>query len=229
MVKENNKARDLQRLSVFVFISSMLLVVLLIQLNGEFTTFAYESKGLEDVSSEDGQICPVQSECDRPNDNGTDVHNVTERVTIPPKSDNESGLVAGSIMNDSNRSESANSLADNMLLDNVTTNSFQNMINITTDKQAYNAGELINIVVKNMGQEQLLFPNSALGLTIRNLASNELYPILSSQIIVILNPGDSKSLQWDQVGINGNQAPSGNYSASVSSGINSAATTFTIK
>jgi len=61
------------------------------------------------------------------------------------------------------------------------------------------------------------------------LASKELYPILSSQVITILSPGDSKSLEWDQTGNDGYQAPSGNYSASVKSGINSADTTFSIK
>jgi hypothetical protein len=103
------------------------------------------------------------------------------------------------------------------------------MINITTDKQIYNPGEKVRISIKNTGSEQLTFPNSALGLTIRNLASNELYPILSSQVITILSPGDSKSLEWDQMGIDGNQAPSGNYTASVNSGINSADTNFSIK
>jgi hypothetical protein len=103
------------------------------------------------------------------------------------------------------------------------------MINITTDKQIYNPGEKVSISIKNMGSEQLTFPNSALGLTLRNLASNELYPILSSQVITILSPGDSKSLVWDQMGIDGNQAPSGNYTASVNSGINTAQTTFSIR
>ena len=75
----------------------------------------------------------------------------------------------------------------------------------------------------------MTFPNSALGLKIRNVASDELYPILSSQVITILGPGDSKSLRWDQMGVNGNQAPSGNYSASVSSDISEAQTTFSIR
>jgi hypothetical protein len=88
---------------------------------------------------------------------------------------------------------------------------------------------MVGILVKNLGSAQLTFPNSALGLMIRNLASNELYPILSSQVITIIGPGDSKSLQWDQVGIDGSQAPSGNYSASVNSGINTAETSFSIK
>ena len=64
---------------------------------------------------------------------------------------------------------------------------------------------------------------------LKNLASNELYPILSSQVITILGPGDSKSLRWDQIGVNGNQAPAGNYSASVDSDIGTAQTTFSIR
>jgi hypothetical protein len=102
------------------------------------------------------------------------------------------------------------------------------MISITTDKQIYNPGEIVSISITNRGSEQLTFPNSALGLTIRNLATDELYPILSSQVITILSPGDSKSLRWDQMAFDGYQAPSGNYSASVNSGINTAETTFSI-
>ena len=120
-------------------------------------------------------------------------------------------------------------MANDTFVNGEIKNSISDIINITTDKQIYNPGEIVGISIKNSGSEQLIFPNSALGLKIKNLASNELYPILSSQVITILGPGDSKSLQWDQIGIDGNQAPSGNYSASVNSGINTAETSFSIK
>jgi hypothetical protein len=103
------------------------------------------------------------------------------------------------------------------------------MLDIETDKQTYDAGEIVSILITNNGSEELTFPNSALGLTIKNMASNELYPILSSQVITILDPGDSKSLRWDQMGVNGNQVPTGNYSASVDSDIGTAQTTFSIR
>ncbi|HSA73250.1 MAG TPA: hypothetical protein VLD84_04770, partial [Nitrososphaeraceae archaeon] len=186
---------------------------------------------IENALSEGGQICPLESECDRQNENQTNAHNMTVNVPAPGKTENGQGSIgdSGSIVNNSNNVQNETNLANDKLVNGEIKNSISNMINITTDKEIYNPGEIVGISIKNLGSEQLTFPNSALGLKIRNLASNELYPILSSQVITILGPGDSKSLQWDQIGIDGNQAPSGNYSASVNSGINTAETTFSIK
>ena len=206
---------------------SLVLVIVLssIQLI-DFKIFASEENAL----SEGGQICPLESECNRQNENQSDAHNMT--LNVPSgKIENGQGSIdsPGSIVNDSNNVQNGTAFANNTLVNGEIKNSIGDIINITTDKQSYNPGEMVGISIKNMGSEQLTFPNSALGLMIRNLASNELYPILSSQVITILGPGDSKSLQWDQVGIDGSQAPSGNYSASVNSGINTAETSFSIK
>jgi hypothetical protein len=209
----------------------MLLIILPTQLIHNFIEiFAYEDprSNVVKVLSEGGQICPLESECNKQNKNQTDIQNMTQNVPSLGKLEPGQGSNTSSITNDSIVQNETN-------LDNITSlngeikNSIQDMINITTDKQIYNPGEKVSISIKNMGSEELTFPNSALGLTLRNLASNELYPILSSQVITILSPGDSKSLVWDQIGLNGNQAPSGNYTASVNSGINTAQTTFSIR
>jgi hypothetical protein len=204
-------------------------VLSLIQLNN-FKVFASDA-WVENALSEGGQVCPLESECDRQNENQTDAHNMTVNVPAPGKTENGQGSIgdSGSIVNNSNNVQNETNLANDTLVNGEIKNSISDIINITTDKQTYNPGEIVSISIKNLGSEQLTFPNSALGLKIKNLASNELYPILSSQVITILGPGDSKSLQWDQIGIDGNQAPSGNYSASVNSGINTAETSFSIK
>ncbi|MFZ0253279.1 MAG: hypothetical protein WAL28_05705, partial [Nitrososphaeraceae archaeon] len=196
----------------------------MIQLDN-FKVFASDA-WVENALSEGGQVCPLESECDRQNENQTDAHNMTVNVPAPGKTENGQGSIgdSGSIVNNSNNVQNETSLANDTLVNGEIKNSISNIINITTDNQTYNPGEIVSISIKNLGSEQLTFPNSALGLKIKNLASNELYPILSSQVITILGPGDSKSLQWDQIGIDGNQAPSGNYSASVNSGINTAET-----
>ncbi|MFZ0656130.1 MAG: hypothetical protein WAM19_05745 [Nitrososphaeraceae archaeon] len=201
----------------------------MIQLDN-FKVFASDA-WVENALSEGGQVCPLESECDRQNENQTDAHNMTVNVPAPGKTENGQGSIgdSGSIVNNSNNVQNETSLANDTLVNGEIKNSISDIINITTDKQTYNPGEIVSISIKNLGSEQLTFPNSALGLKIKNLASNELYPILSSQVITILGPGDSKSLQWDQIGIDGNQAPSGNYSASVNSGINTAETSFSIK
>ena len=232
MINHNNRrVRGDGNFIILLFGYLLVLVSVLtsIQLNN-FKVFASDA-WVENALSEGGQVCPLESECDRQNENQTDAHNMTVNVPAPGKTENGQGSIgdSGSIVNNSNNVQNENNLANDTLVNGEIKNSISDIINITTDKQTYNPGEIVSISIKNLGSEQLTFPNSALGLKIKNLASNELYPILSSQVITILGPGDSKSLQWDQIGIDGNQAPSGNYSASVNSGINTAETSFSIK
>jgi hypothetical protein len=232
MINHNNRrVRGDRNFTILLFSYSLVLVSVLssIQVNN-FKIFASDA-WIVNALSEGGQICPLESECDRQNENQTDAHNMTVNVPAPGKTENGQGSIggSGSIVNNSNNVQNETNLANDTLVDGEIKNSISDIISITTDKQTYNPGEIVGISIKNLGSEQLTFPNSALGLMVRNLASNELYPILSSQVITILGPGDSKSLQWDQIGIDGNQAPSGNYSASVNSGINTAETSFSIK
>ena len=224
----NRKASDVVKIPPLLFAFFILLIVLSTQFVHNLMILAYDSKAVDNALSEGGQICPLDSKCEKQKENQTDTHNMTQNVPSTGKSENGQGSVASSILNNSNGSQNQTNLSNTSSL-NGGLNNFRDMINITTDKQIYNPGEKVNISIKNIGTEQLTFPNSALGLTIRNVASKELYPILSSQVITILSPGDSKSLEWDQMGNDGNQAASGNYSASVKSGINSAETTFSIK
>ena len=214
---------------LFSYLLVLVSVLSLIQLDN-FKVFASDA-WVENALSEGGQVCPLESECDRQNENQTDAHNMTVNVPAPGKTENGQGSIgdSGSIVNNSNSIQNETNLANDTLVNGEIKNSISDILNITTDKQTYNPGEIVSISIKNLGSEELTFPNSALGLKIKNLATNELYPILSSQVITILGPGDSKSLQWDQIGIDGNQAPSGNYSASVNSGINTAETSFSIK
>lgn len=228
--QKGRKARTPKSVPLFLFINFMLLVVLLApQLINGFSIFAYDLKEIGNALSEGGQICPLESECDKQKDNQTDAHNMTQNAPSAGNTNNEQNSIANSITNNSNRSQNETNLANGTLLNGEIKNSIQDTISMTTDKSIYDPGEIVSISIANNGSEQLTFPNSALGLTIRNLETNELYPILSSQVITILGPGDSKSLRWDQMGIDGTQAPSGNYSASVNSGINTGETTFSIR
>ena len=230
MVQDRNRnPRDLVKLLPYLSVFFMMLIVPATQVIHNLMIFAYDPKEVDNVLSEGGKVCPLESECNKENKNQTDTHNMTLNVPNPGKLDDEQGSAASPTINNSTGTQNETNLGNTTTPNGEIKNSIQDMIKITTDKQIYNPGEKVSISIKNTGSEQLTFPNSALGLTIRNLASKELYPILSSQVITILSPGDSKSLEWDQMGINGNQAPSGNYTASVNSGINSADTTFSIK
>lgn len=110
---------------------------------------------------------------------------------------------------------------------NVTSNN-DNPLIMTTDQNIYSPGETVNITMTNTGEEPLTFPNSALGLMIRNLATNESYPIYSAQVITTLNPNESSSVIWDTVASNGNPVPLGDYIASVRSGSSTTNVIFSI-
>ena len=108
--------------------------------------------------------------------------------------------------------------------------SIQNNLTLimTTDQTIYSSGETVNFTMTNTGEEPLTFPNSALGLMIRNLATNESYPIYSAQVITTLNPNESSSVIWDPVASNGNPVPPGDYVASLSPGPSSTNVIFSI-
>ena len=91
------------------------------------------------------------------------------------------------------------------------TSNNDNPLIMTTDQNIYSPGETVNITMTNTGEEPLTFPNSALGLMIRNLATNE-----------------SSSVIWDPVASNGNPVPPGDYIASVMSGSSTTNVIFSI-
>ncbi|MDQ5868302.1 MAG: hypothetical protein M3530_01090 [Thermoproteota archaeon] len=101
-------------------------------------------------------------------------------------------------------------------------------INITTDKISYKPGEVVNITIKNTGAEVLTFPNSILGLTIQSAVTHEKYSLFSAQVITTLDSGGEKSLKWDQRDSFGQQVKDDNYTASTSSGLINANTTFSV-
>ena len=229
MIQHKHRKTRIPEFPILLLIFITLFVIPSTQIIPKLKVYAYDPNQIVNVLSEGGQICPLESECDKKKENQTDAHNMTLNTPSAGIPNREQNSMGNSMTNNSNSSQNENNIANDTLLTGRTNNSNQDMVDIKTDKQVYNAGEIVSIMITNKGSAELVFPNSALGLTIRNLGSNELYPILSSQVITILGPGDSKSLRWDQIGINGNQAPSGNYSASVNSDITTAQTTFSIR
>lgn len=112
-------------------------------------------------------------------------------------------------------------------IQNGTSNN-DNPLIMTTDQNIYSPGETVNITMTNTGEEPLTFPNSALGIMIRNLATNESYSIYSAQVITTLNPNESSSVIWDPIASNGNPVPLGDYIASVGSGSSTTNVIFSI-
>lgn len=229
MIQHKNRKTRIPQFPILLFIFVTLLVIPSTQLIPKLEVYAYDPNQIDKVLSEGGQICPLETECDKKKENQTDAHNMTLNVPGAGITNNEQDSIGNTTTNNSNSSQNETSIVNDSSLAGETKNSNEEMLDIETDKQTYNAGEIVSILITNKGSGELTFPNSALGLTIKNLASNELYPILSSQVITILGPGDSKSLRWDQIGVNGNQVPAGNYSASVDSDIGTSQTTFSIR
>jgi hypothetical protein len=229
MIQHKIRKTRTSKFPILLLIIITLLVFTSPKLIPKLEVYAYGPNEIVSILSEGGQICPLESECDKKKENQTDAHNMTLNIPSETIPNSELNSMGNSMPNNSNSSQNETNIPNDTLLTGGTNNSNQDMIDIHTDKQTYNPGEIVGIMITNKGSAELTFPNSALGLKIRNLASNELYPILSSQVITILGPGDSKSLRWDQIGINGIQAPSGNYTASVNSDIATTQTTFSIK
>jgi hypothetical protein len=69
----------------------------------------------------------------------------------------------------------------------------QCQLEITTDEETYESGDTVTITVTNHGDETLEFSNSVLGLEIQNLDTDEMYPLISAQVITTLEPGESKA------------------------------------
>ena len=90
-----------------------------------------------------------------------------------------------------------------------------NGLGIRTNKNMFEPGETIIITVKNNGAHPLTFPDAALGLTIVNVETNESFSFIAAQVLTLLQPGQSKSIEWDQRGLDGIQVKEGEYRVSV--------------
>jgi hypothetical protein len=103
-------------------------------------------------------------------------------------------------------------------------NSSSDFLNITSYKERYKLGETVIFIVKNAGNQSLTFPDTALGLKIKNIDTAESYRLVSAQIMTELKPRESKTIKWDQ-----EDSKAGNYTANITSGLFSANTCFKIE
>jgi len=90
-----------------------------------------------------------------------------------------------------------------------------NGLEIWTNKNTYEPGETIIITVKNTGAQPLTFPDAALGLMIINIETKESFSFIAAQVLTLLQPGQSKSIEWNQRGLDGIQVKEGEYRVSV--------------
>jgi hypothetical protein len=69
-------------------------------------------------------------------------------------------------------------------------------LDITTDKETYDTGDVVIITVTNTGEEVLVFPNSGLGLQIKNLGTGAVLPLYFAQVETELQPGESTPFRF---------------------------------
>ncbi len=106
---------------------------------------------------------------------------------------------------------------------NVTTSVINtSILTVNTDKTVYSKAEPVLITVKNNGDKTLIFPDSSMGLAIKNVDTGQIYGVVSDQTLTPLDPGQSKTITWKQQDNNGNQVSSGNYVATVHTSTSSA-------
>jgi flagellar hook assembly protein FlgD len=86
---------------------------------------------------------------------------------------------------------------------------------ITTNEARYRIGEPVTITVKNIGDVTLTFPNSAEGLKIQNMNTGQIYNVAAAQVMTELGQGASRMITWNQEDGNGNNVPTGDYTATV--------------
>ena len=94
-------------------------------------------------------------------------------------------------------------------------NNSSHVLVITTNEARYRIGEPVTITVKNIGDETLTFPNSAAGLKIQNMNMGQIYNVAAAQVMTELGPGASRMITWNQEDGNGNNVPTGDYTATV--------------
>jgi hypothetical protein len=70
-------------------------------------------------------------------------------------------------------------------------------LHLTTDKPEYNIGDPVMFTAKNSGRKTLVFPDSALGITIKNIDNNKDYSIAAAQVLTSIEPGKSRDVKWN--------------------------------
>lgn len=80
---------------------------------------------------------------------------------------------------------------------------------ITTDEATYVPGEPIMFTVKNIGDQNLTFPDAALGMEIINVQTGEGFTVAAAQVITELAPDEAKTITWDE------DARAGDYTATI--------------
>jgi len=106
---------------------------------------------------------------------------------------------------------------------------FANQISLSTDKQFYKEGELINFTITNLGIRPVHFSVMNSKIEIKNTKTNETFIPSTVLVSSIIPSGASKVIAWNQKGFNEEQAQTGRYLGKITTGILSSNVTFYIR
>ena len=128
-----------------------------------------------------------------------------------------SGLIRGAeIIGNNPAVQNVTQEAKEFLDNNIRgSSSSSSVLVITTNEARYKVGEPVTITVKNIGDQTLTFPNSAVGLKMQNTNTGQMYNVAAAQVTTEVESGASRTLTWNQEDGNGNNVPAGDYTATV--------------
>jgi hypothetical protein len=98
------------------------------------------------------------------------------------------------------------------------------LLELKTDKPEYDKGETVTFTARNVASAPLVFPDSALGISITNTDTGKGYGIIALQVLTSLESGETVQIVWQQEGV-GEVADSGNYVARVVTAADSSSAT----
>jgi hypothetical protein len=88
------------------------------------------------------------------------------------------------------------------------------LLELRTDKPEYDKGENVTFTARNVGSAPLVFPDSALGISITNTDTGMSYGIIALQVLTSMESGETMQIVWRQEGV-GEVADSGSYVARI--------------
>ena len=101
-------------------------------------------------------------------------------------------------------------------------------ISVFTDKNTYDKGEVVTIIVKNNGAQSVTFSDSS-DISITNLETDHSFPNSAIPDKFTVDSGASKRFSWNQEDDSEAQVKSGKYRFAISIGSLDTTDTFTIK
>jgi hypothetical protein len=121
------------------------------------------------------------------------------------------GLFRGAeIIGENPTVQNATEEAKDFIDDRVDSGAVSALVVVTSDRATYERGDDVRITVKNNGDETRSFPDAALALQVKNVDTGDSYSVMAAQVITDLEPGESKTITWQD-----DSAPAGSYVASV--------------